>query len=137
MVPTHARQPLVHFWTFVVVARLSEYKCDAAYTMGAGLQCCKACTQLAALAFRASAPVTKPAAANCSNKRAIWRFLMPPTAAWPGTNGAQRGSLRHFASKGLRVRVPLAPPLVGGASCQAMAAGVLGPPVVYGLAGMC
>ena len=114
MVPTHARQPLVHFWTFVVVARLSEHKCDAAYTMGAGLQCCKACTQLAALAFRASAPVTKPAAANCSNKRAIWRFLMPPTAAWPGTNGAQRGSLRHFASKGLRVRVPLAPPLVSG-----------------------
>ena len=49
---------------------LSEHKCDAAYTMGAGLQCCKACTQLAALAFRASAPVTKPAAANCSNKRA-------------------------------------------------------------------
>jgi hypothetical protein len=26
----------------------------------------------------------------------------------------------------------LAPPLVGGASCQAMAAGVRGPPVVYG-----
>ena len=31
----------------------------------------------------------------------------------------------------------LAETLVGGASCQAMAAGVLGPPVVYGLAGMC
>jgi len=56
MVPTHARQPLVHFWTFVVVARLSEHKCDAAYTMGAGLQCCKACTQLAALPFRLQRP---------------------------------------------------------------------------------
>ena len=99
MVPTHARQPLVHFWTFVVVARLSEHKCDAAYTMGAGLQCCKACTQLAALAFRASAPVTKPAAANCSNKRAIWRFLMPPTAA-----GQARMALNEARSATLQAR---------------------------------
>jgi hypothetical protein len=35
---------------------LAEHKCVAADTMGAGLQ------------------VAKPAAANCSNKRAIWRF---------------------------------------------------------------
>src|SRR5215211_8538800 len=34
-----------------------------------------------------------------------------------------------FASKGLPVRVPLAPPLVGGGSCQAVAKGVLGPSV--------
>jgi hypothetical protein len=31
---------------------------------------------------------------------------------WLGTNDVQRCPLRHFASKGLGVRVPLAPPLV-------------------------
>jgi hypothetical protein len=53
---------------------LAEHKCAAADTMGAGLQGWKAFTQLAALPFWGSAPVAKPAAANCSNKRAIWRF---------------------------------------------------------------
>jgi hypothetical protein len=49
---------------------LSEHKCDAADTMGAGLQGWKACscwrrtTQLAALPFRGSAPVAKPAATS-------------------------------------------------------------------------
>jgi hypothetical protein len=39
-------------------------------------------------------------------------FLDAPIRGWLGTNDAQRGPLHHFASKGLGVRVPLAPPLV-------------------------
>jgi hypothetical protein len=42
---------------------------------------------------------------------------------WPGTNDAQRGPLRHFASKGLGVRVLLAPPKPKApCSCQAIEA---------------
>jgi hypothetical protein len=37
-----------------------------------------------------------------------------PIRGWLGVNNAQRRPLRHFASKGLGVRVPLAPPLVSG-----------------------
>jgi hypothetical protein len=37
-----------------------------------------------------------------------------PVRGWQRTNDTQRGPLRHFASKGLGLRVPLAPLLVTG-----------------------
>ena len=53
----------------------------------------------------------------------------------PATNDAETRSQKGL-NRGFAI-LDLAETLVGGASCQAMAAGVLGPPVVYGLAGMC
>jgi hypothetical protein len=53
---------------------------------------------------------------TCSTKlQQRTRDLAVPTVPirdWLGMNGAQRDPLRHFASKGLGVRVTLAPPLV-------------------------
>jgi hypothetical protein len=91
MVPTHARQHRSHFWTFVVVGRLS------------GAQMC-----------RRRHHGRRPASSQtCSSKlqqqARDLALLNAPIRGWPGTNGAQRGPLRHFSSNGL-CSSPLAPP---------------------------
>jgi hypothetical protein len=81
---------------------LSEHKCAAADTMGAGLQGWKARTQLAALPFWGSVQARSQTCSSKLQQRA--RDLAITDAlihGWPGTNGAQRGALRHFATKGL------------------------------------
>ena len=58
--------------------------------------------------------LTEPAAANCSSDRPTHNVIeRPPAFPRIGTD-ACRASLRFFASRGLRVQVPLAPPLVTG-----------------------
>ena len=59
-------------------------------------------------------------AGTCSSKvQQQWRnpaMVDATIRGWPGVNDAQRAPRRHFASKGLGVRVPLAPPI---SPCQA------------------
>jgi hypothetical protein len=58
-------------------------------------------------------PVIRPRPRTCSRKlqQQTRDVAVPavPIRDWLGMNGAQRGPFRHFASKGLGVRVPLAP----------------------------
>ena len=72
-------------------------------------------------------------AAKYSNAAAVQRSSAVLVLTHRSLNGVQCGACRHFASKGLRVRVPLAPPLVGGGLCQAMARACLVRPWSAGL----
>jgi hypothetical protein len=101
MVPTHARQHRSHFWTFVVVGRLS------------GAQMCRRRhhgrrpARLEGLHIAGSPPLSgfSGGSQTCSSRlqqqACDLALLNAPIRGWPGTNGAQRGPLRRFASSGL------------------------------------